>query len=209
MPKTVTIIDYGMGNMWSIASAVEYLGYNAIITQDPEIVRLSEALILPGVGSFGEAVSILNKTNLDEAIIDAVKSRGSKILGICLGMQLLATSSTEGGLALGLNLISKKVTKFNDSLKLKIPHVGFNTVYKNYGRSILFNHLPEEVDFYFVHSYQMPFETLLDSDYKCIYGTDFLAAYERDNIFATQFHPEKSQRNGLVLLENFLRFQPC
>lgn len=201
----IVVIDYGVGNLWSVSSALQYLGCKPIISGDPEVISKSDALLLPGVGSFSRAMSALRKHGLDQAIVEAVKGRGTKILGICLGMQLMGASSSEDGLTIGLGLIPAEVEKFstNEVGINKIPHIGFDSV-KSQPKSRLFKGLKNSADFYFVHSYR-----LLPTDLKgrtaiCNYGIDFLAAYEQDNLYATQFHPEKSQTNGLILLQNFL-----
>ena len=203
--RSVTIIDYGMGNLWSIISALQYLGCNPGISNDPNEIKNADALLLPGVGSFRKAMCLLKENNLDQAIVDAVKIKGRKILGICLGMQLLGTYSTEDGFTSGLGLISNGVDKLSTQNKeiFKIPHVGFNLVH-SHPDSYLFKGLPQSADFYFVHSYRMLPNGLSGIPAICKYGDIFLASYEQDNIFATQFHPEKSQTNGLLLLQNFL-----
>lgn len=203
--QNITIIDYGMGNLWSILSALQYLGCNPKISNDPGEIQNADALLLPGVGSFRKAMCALKKNNLDQAIVDAVKIKSRKILGICLGMQLLGTDSTEDGFTSGLGLISNGVDKFStQNIEIyKIPHVGFNLVHSHPGAH-LFKGLPQASDFYFVHSYRMLPNGLSGTSATCNYGDIFLASYEQDNIFATQFHPEKSQTNGLLLLQNFL-----
>lgn len=201
----ITVIDYGMGNIWSVLSALRYLNCEPIVSSDRNQIVQAEALLLPGVGSFRKAMASLRNLGLDEAIIEAVQINRVKILGICLGMQLMGTRSTEDGDTVGLGLISNTVDKFNvqEVGNNKIPHIGFNSVHSQPGSS-LFRGLPEAADFYFVHSYRMLAEGLIKNEAVCYYGTNFLAAFEQDNIFATQFHPEKSQANGLVLLKNFL-----
>jgi len=200
----VTIVDFGIGNLWSVQSALRFLGYDSVVSTLPLEVEQADALILPGVGSFHRAMMALHKSNLDEAILEAVKGRGRKILGICLGMQLLADSSTEDGDTQGLCLISANARRFDIQAKgQKVPHIGFNQV-RSSSRSILFKDIGSGADFYFVHSYHLPLEGLSGHHGICHYGRDFLAAYENENIFATQFHPEKSQTNGLRLLKNFL-----
>jgi len=201
----ITVIDSGMGNLWSVSSALHYLGCNVLTSDDPEEIVRADTLLLPGVGSFRKAMSALRKNGLDQAIIEAVQVRGIKILGICLGMQLLGISSSEDGHTIGLGLIPTKVDKFtaNEVGTNKIPHIGFDLV-KNQPESRLFKGLKNSADFYFVHSYRLLPANLSGIAAICNYGTDFLAAYEQNNIFATQFHPEKSQTNGLILLQNFL-----
>jgi len=203
--SNITIIDYGMGNIWSVLSALRYLGCNPSVSSDPNDIALAESLVLPGVGSFRKAMITLRQTRLDQAILDAVQIRGSKILGICLGMQLMGSRGSEDGDTLGLGLIPNPVDMFTiqEIGANKIPHIGFDLV-RSTPDARLFRGLPDEADFYFVHSYRMLPNGLSGKTATCVYGTEFLAAYEQDNIYATQFHPEKSQTNGLVLLRNFL-----
>jgi imidazole glycerol-phosphate synthase subunit HisH len=202
---TITIIDYGMGNLWSVISALDYLGYPSCVSSDPKKIINAESLILPGVGSYRKAMIALRKKGLDKAIIEAVQTRGINILGICLGMQLMSSHGSEDGSIEGLGLIPVEVEKFkaNETNLNKIPHIGFDTVSSS-SNSLLFNGLERLTDFYFVHSYRMLPIGLDGKVATCEYGIKFLAAYEKDNIFATQFHPEKSQTNGLILLKNFL-----
>jgi imidazole glycerol-phosphate synthase subunit HisH len=205
MQSNLTVIDYGMGNIWSVLSALRYLGCNPRVSSDPNVIVHSASLLLPGVGSFRKAMVTLQETGLDQAIFDAVKSKGSKILGICLGMQLMGSRGSEDGDMIGLGLIPNPVDKFTSQEigTAKVPHIGFDLVHSSFD-STLFRGLSRAADFYFVHSYRMLPEGLKGSVSTCAYGTDFVAAYEQDNIYATQFHPEKSQTNGLVLLKNFL-----
>ena len=203
--RKVTIVDYGMGNIWSVASAFKYLNCDIEITSDSRTVEKSQLLILPGVGSFKKAMNSLKELGLDEALTKRVSEEKVKILGICLGMQLMGTSSTEDGMTIGLNLIPAAVDRFtpNEVGSRKIPHVGFDRVQSRQG-SIMFRNLTGNDDFYFVHSYRMVSRDLSGFLAMCNYGIDFLAAYEFENVYATQFHPEKSQTNGLQLLKNFL-----
>jgi glutamine amidotransferase len=205
MKNKVTIIDYGMGNIWSVISALKYLGCAVEVSSEPNKIMHAETLLLPGVGSFRKAMQSLRNLKLDEAIIKSVKEDQRKILGICLGMQLLGSMSSEDGETLGLNLISAPVEEFTSQelLSVKIPHIGFNQVSSD-PHSKIFRDLPEDPDFYFVHSYRMMPVNLPGKSATCNYGNNFLAAYEDENVFATQFHPEKSQTNGLILLRNFL-----
>jgi glutamine amidotransferase len=203
-PKVV-VIDYGMGNVWSVISALKYLGAEPELVSDAEIISKSSLLVLPGVGSFKKGMEALKFRGLDEAIINAVKIKGSKILGICLGMQLMGSIGTEGGETQGLGLLPNQVERFTaqELGENKTPHVGFNPVRLN-EREGLFQELPLESDFYFTHSYRMLPGEIEGRFATCFYGIDFLAAFEVNNICGTQFHPEKSQTNGLILLRNFL-----
>lgn len=202
----VDVIDYGMGNLWSVVGAIEHLGYKAELINTPEAILNSRLLILPGVGSFRRAMESLKERQLDEAITMAVSRGVTRILGICLGMQLLCKKSSEDGDTQGLGLLPYKVDKFvgREGELLKIPHVGFNEVTAPYG-SKLFSGINDGSHFYFVHSYRVltnPTSKAVEST--CKYGNKFVAAFEKDNIFGTQFHPEKSQGNGIQLLGNFL-----
>jgi len=203
--KKVTIIDYGSGNLWSVKNALNYLGFIPEITSDPEKIICSNKLLLPGVGSFTKAMQAIKENNIDEAIIEAVTKRERPILGICLGMQILGLSSTEDGNTKGIGLIPAKVEAFNTEIlkNLKTPHIGFNKVLAH-PKSKLFNGLGSHADFYFVHSYRMLSKEIKGNNGTCLYGENFMASYESGNIFATQFHPEKSQTNGLIMLNNFL-----
>lgn len=205
MAKDIVLIDYGMGNLWSVGSALDYLGGKPVISGDPARVARADALILPGVGSFRQAMEVLRANGLAEAITEAVLGRQRKILGICLGMQLFAEYGSEDGLSQGLGFIPGRVDRFaSEELgTLKVPHIGFNHVIASH-QSQLFHGLDEPADFYFVHSYRILPGNLPGQSATCHYGIDFLAAYEHENIFATQFHPEKSQTNGLLVLKNFL-----
>jgi glutamine amidotransferase len=203
--SNITVIDYGMGNLWSVLSALRYLGYNPTVSDDPDQIASADSLLLPGVGSFRKAMKALQEKSLDQAIVEAVQTKGRKILGICLGMQLMGISSSEDGETPGLGLINSVVEKFapKEIGTNKIPHIGFDLVHSQPG-SRLFRGLHQAADFYFVHSYRMLPADLVGKVATCDYGVEFLAAYEQDNIFAAQFHPEKSQTNGLILLKNFL-----
>lgn len=201
----VCIVDYGMGNIYSIQSAIKFLGFESICSKDHDEIIKSDKIILPGVGSFSEAVKNIKKFDIQSTLNFAVLEKKSPILGICLGMQLLGKSSTEDGYSKGLGYFPGIVEKFNFSKNfLKIPHVGFNNV-EIPSNSILYSNFKEDnLDFYFVHSYRM--KTELSSGIGITtYGEEFVSSFEYENIFGTQFHPEKSQSNGLKLLENFLK----
>jgi len=199
----VVVIDYGMGNLFSVVSALRYLGADTTTATDPSEVAMARALILPGVGSFRRGMEELRRSGLDSAIRDAV-ARGTRLLGICLGMQLLGSSSTEDGTTLGLGLVDAVVESFPIESGFKVPHVGFSTV-ASPPESTLFRGLGERPSFYFVHSYRMPRTPTGSIASTCDYGGGFVASFEADNVAGAQFHPEKSQANGLVLLANFLR----
>ena len=202
MGKAVVVIDYGMGNLFSVASALRYLGCDPLISDDPQVVKAATHVILPGVGSFRLAMERLRATGLDDAVRNTAQS-GHHLLGICLGMQLLGTSSTEDGNTTGLGIISNTVQLFDESAGIKIPHVGFNEINPTTTTG-LFEDLPAKPHFYFVHSYRMSVDALDCAYATCTYGEEFLAAFDMDNVCGAQFHPEKSQANGLQLLKNFL-----
>lgn len=202
----VAVIDYGMGNVWSVMSALKYLGAKADLVGNPGDLDSYEFLVLPGVGSFRRGMESLQDRQLDKAICDAVTVKRRKILGICLGMQLLGTHGTEGGETDGLRLVNQRVDRFTPQEigeKNKIPHVGFNSV-KFSEQAGLFEGLQNDADFYFTHSYRMLQGGIDGRIATCNYGIEFLVAFEVDNVCGTQFHPEKSQTNGLILLRNFL-----
>jgi glutamine amidotransferase len=202
----VTVIDYGMGNLWSVVSAVQHLNVGVNVTSSASEIERAEALILPGVGSFKKAMGIIRELQIDQAILQNIQRTRSKILGICLGMQIFGIESSEDGHSLGLGIIPAKVEEFSsmDMGPLKVPHVGFDQVYWEKD-SRLFQGLSQNSDFYFVHSYRMLPNNEVGNSIKCDYGVSFMAAHENQNVFATQFHPEKSQTNGLILLSNFIK----
>jgi len=203
---SVKIIDYGLGNIYSVASAFKYLGVNTELISDPEEISKSSILVLPGVGSFNKGMRNLSNKGIDIAIIEAVKNKGARILGICLGMQLMGSYSTENGKTKGIGLLDNTVDEFTakELNGNKIPHVGFNSLQFNKKEGI-FKDLPDSPDFYFTHSYRMLKDDSHGIYATCQYGVEFLAAYQIGNICGTQFHPEKSQTNGLILLKNFLQ----
>ena len=202
MGKAVVVIDYGMGNLFSVASALRFLGCDPQVSNDPVVVENAAHVILPGVGSFRLAMQRLQEQGLDEAIRRTTQS-GNHLLGICLGMQLLGASSTEGGSTEGLGVIPNTVQLLDGTTGVKIPHIGFNEIVPT-ARVGLFDGLPDRPYFYFVHSYRMSVGSLDCTHATCNYGEEFLAAFDMGNVCGAQFHPEKSQANGLKLLRNFL-----
>lgn len=198
----LAIVDYGMGNIKSITSTLNFLGVKEVlVTNNFDELNFADKLILPGVGSFAKAMSKINEYKIKEKLYELVIINKKPILGICLGMQLLCNSSTEDGFSKGLAFINADVTKFEENY-LKVPHVGFNQVIKNID-SILFKEISNYSDFYFTHSYKVTSNENINQSI-CNYGQNFIAAFEMGNIFATQFHPELSQNKGLQLLKNFL-----
>lgn len=203
--KNITIIDYGMGNIRSLANAFNYLDTNVTITNKFDKIRKSEIAVLPGVGSYPRAMKIIKYYGINLAIKEIIK-RGNFLFSICLGMQLLGSASTEEKKTKGLCIIKNEVRKFTktETKKKEIPHVGFNKViFKN--NTKLFNGIRNGSDFYFVHSFRMMPEKLKNNFAITNYGINFLSYFNINNVYGTQFHPEKSQANGLKLLNNFLK----
>jgi glutamine amidotransferase len=206
MMRAVAVIDYGMGNLRSVANAIEFLGYRATIAADPKSVESAEAIILPGVGAFGMAMDQLRNRGLVAPLTEKVVAGGTPFLGICLGMQLVAKSSTEGGLYQGLGWIDAEVHRIRVPSGSRLPHVGWNDVRYTKGDT-LFAGVRPTTSFFFDHSYTM--QCVTDEPIVAVTsyaGVPLTAAVRRRNIFATQFHPEKSQINGLRVFRNFLNY---
>jgi len=205
-PVSVVIIDYGLGNVRSVANALEFLGADVKISRDPEDLQATEGLILPGVGAFGDGMANLQRFGLIPHLNELALEKKKPFLGICLGMQLLAKSSAEGGYQEGLGWLNANVVKLSPTPQkppLKVPHVGWNDVFVQRSCPVL--GLPGETkSFYFVHSYALQCHNPEMIAGTCDYGVEFPAVVQQDNILAVQFHPEKSQKHGLNLLANFL-----
>ncbi|HNM33989.1 MAG TPA: imidazole glycerol phosphate synthase subunit HisH [Chitinophagaceae bacterium] len=202
----LTIIDYGIGNLSSIKNMLRHIGVSAQISSDIEMVAQAEKLILPGVGHFNYGMEQLHKSGLVSVLNKRVLEDKVPILGICLGAQLLTKSSEEGS-APGLGWIDGKTIAFNkDKLTSiqKIPHMGWSNV-SNYQQSKLFTNIPTEPRFYFVHSYHLQLNNKKDELVTANYGYQFAAGIEHENILGVQFHPEKSHKFGMKLLENFAK----
>lgn len=198
----IAIVDYGMGNLRSVQKGFEKVGFEAIVTSDPKVIRDAFAVVLPGVGAFGAAMERLKRSGLLEEIVCGIEA-GKPYLGICLGLQLLFTESEEGGRYKGMDLIKGKVVRFKGDLK--VPHMGWNRI-RIVKPNPLLEGIPDGSYFYFVHSYYV-----LPDDFSVVaatteYGLEFASMVWLDNLFATQFHPEKSQKLGLKMLENFGKF---
>ncbi|MBI4559556.1 MAG: imidazole glycerol phosphate synthase subunit HisH [Candidatus Hydrogenedentes bacterium] len=202
--KTVAILDYGMGNLDSVARAVEECGGNPLVTEDPGSIAKAASIILPGVGAFADGMRELRARGLDSVLSEEAVEKKIPLLGICLGMQLLARKGNEGGETEGLGLIGGEVRRLQpDTPEARIPHIGWNEVELECSCP-LFSGIPSNTDFYFVHSYHF----YPDRDEAVVARTPycgrFASCIQRENIFGVQFHPEKSQRPGLTLLRNFL-----
>ncbi len=199
----IAIIDYGMGNLHSVRKALEAVGAQAEATSDPDVVRTAERVILPGVGAFADAAAELRRTGLGAAFVESVRA-GKPCLGVCLGLQLLFDASEEDGLHEGLGLLPGRVVEFPAAPGLKVPHMGWNTLEIS-GDPPLLRGLGPDPSVYFVHSYYA--RAAENSDVVAVseHGVVFPAVVARDNLYACQFHPEKSQRVGLSIYANFLR----
>ncbi len=204
----VTVIDYGMGNLHSVRSSLETIGADVVMAATPDAVLDAERILLPGVGAFGECLTNLRASGMVDALREQVLERGRPMLGICVGMQALAAFGEEMGRHEGLGWIPGTVRKLDVAAqRLRIPHVGWNEVQILKPHPVLKDVKPQST-FYFVHSYAFYADDADAVIATCDYGGPFTSVIARDNIVATQFHPEKSQNNGLQVLERFLDWNP-
>ena len=204
MMQPVTIVDYGMGNLNSVKNAFSHLGKETVVASSLEDLEKASAIILPGVGAFGKAMHNLKDLNVIPLLTEKVLNEKIPFLGICLGMQLVARSSEEDVGVEGLKWIDGRVRKIRVSASFRLPHIGWNDLEVKTG-SLLFNGLGGDKNFYFVHSFQLECcEDIVEATTH--YGERITASVRRDNIFATQFHPEKSHVNGMKVLKNFLSY---
>jgi imidazole glycerol-phosphate synthase subunit HisH len=199
--RMIAIIDYDAGNLKSVEKALAYLGEEAIVTRDREKLLAADKVILPGVGNFGDAMEKLQHYQLVE-VIRKIADKGTPLLGICLGLQLLFERSDECPGAKGLSILKGDILRIPDSEGLKIPHMGWNSLTIN-PKSKLFKDIPNQAHVYFVHSYYLKAENETDVAATTFYSTLIHASVEKDNIYACQFHPEKSGDVGLAILKNF------
>jgi imidazole glycerol-phosphate synthase subunit HisH len=213
--KTVAVVDYGMGNLRSVAQAVIHVaqgsGFEVVVTAKPEVVRAAERVVLPGQGAMPDCMRELRESGLQECVLEAAGSK--PLLGVCVGMQMMLDRSDEGPTA-GLGLIHGEVLKFElegktqaDGSRFKVPQMGWNRVFQAVAHP-LWAGIADASYFYFVHSFYARPSDKRHSVGEAEYGTRFTAAIARDNIFATQFHPEKSADQGLTLYRNFLHWNP-
>jgi glutamine amidotransferase len=204
MGKFVAVIDYGLGNLRSVSKALEAVGAGVKVTSSAGAIADSSAIVLPGVGTFKRAMDNLARLRILPSMLKAIK-QGRPFLGICLGLQILFTESEEHGYCKGLDIISGKVKKFGSGMK--IPHMGWNSIkFKAQGaKSKIFNDIPDGSYFYFVHSYYVTPQDKGMIVATTEYGDEFTSAVNKDNIWGVQFHPEKSEKPGLKILENFCR----
>lgn len=201
----VAIIDYGAGNLMSVKKALDFIGAESEITMDREKIKAASHIILPGVGSFGDAMKSMQSRGLVETVKSAALS-GKPFLGICLGLQLLFSESDESLGARGLSLLNGKISSIPKNIGLKVPHMGWNSVCVKQNGGI-FSGIPDDSYFYFVHSYYLNGADEADVAGTVQYGVEIQCAVQRGNLCAVQFHPEKSGGVGLKLLENFLALE--
>jgi glutamine amidotransferase len=200
----IVIVDYGLGNLRSVAGAVEHLGHKPMVTSLPEDLERAERLILPGVGAFGDGMRRLRERGLVAVLTRLVRVERRPVLGICLGAQLFATEGHEFGRHEGLGWIDGAVVRLETGDPvLRRPHVGWNELIER-RPSVLLDGVPADALFYFVHSYHLECRDSEAVVAECDYGRRFAAAFQQGNIYGTQFHPEKSQQHGLAVLRNFL-----
>jgi glutamine amidotransferase len=201
--QRIAIIDYGIGNIFSILNSINYLGYRNVILTNKELdLKKSDVLILPGVGAFDEAIKTIKEKNLHHILNELVLVQKKNILGICVGMQMLSEGSYENGWNEGLNWIEGKVKKLDLGENFTVPHVGWNNISVKSENPLFSNMDAIEPHFYFDHSYH--FDTTIDNISSiCEYGINIVSSVQKDNIYGVQFHPEKSQKNGLKLFRSF------
>jgi glutamine amidotransferase len=204
MSQKIVIIDYSMGNLNSVQKKFIQLNANVVVSSDPSVIVLADKLILPGVGHFEKAVEIMHQKGLWDVLNKSVLIDKKPILGICLGMQLMTKFSEEGNVN-GFGWIDATVVRFHvqDTLKFKIPHMGWNQI-EIKKESSLMNGLTDQSEFYFVHSYHVKTDDKTVVLNETNYETNFVSAFEKENVFGVQFHPEKSHDSGKLLLNNFL-----
>jgi len=203
----IAIIDYQMGNLRSVQKGFEKVGHQAIITSDASELAKADKIVLPGVGAFADAIAEIRRRDLTGPIIDSI-SAGKPFLGICLGLQMLFDVGYEDGEHEGLGVIPGAVRRFDVPAEFKVPHMGWNEC-RFIRRPPIFANIDDNAHFYFVHSY---YADPSDESWVAIeadYPKPFCAAIWRDNLFATQFHPEKSQKDGLQVLQNFAELEPA
>ena len=217
--KMVAVVDYGMGNLRSVSQAVQAAaagtGFQVVITQNPDVVRSAERVVLPGQGAMPDCMRELRESGLQQSVLEAASSK--PLFGVCVGMQMLLDHSEEGNTP-GLGLIHGEVIKFDlkgqlqpDGSRYKVPQMGWNQVWRNNhggAHHPVWGDVPDGSYFYFVHSFYAKPSDLRHSVGETDYGQRFSSAIARDNIFATQFHPEKSAEHGLSLYRNFLHWNP-
>jgi imidazole glycerol-phosphate synthase subunit HisH len=202
--SAVVVIDYGLGNLRSVAGAVTKLGFDAVVSRDHADLERAGKLILPGVGAFGDGMRLLHERGLTPVLNRLVLEERKPVLGVCLGAELMARDSEEFGQHQGLGWIEASVKRIEGGAGVRVPHVGWNAVHQTAAHP-MFDEVPQDALFYFVHSYHIVCDRADTVVGVTEDGALLTAAFARGNIWGTQFHPEKSQRHGLALLGNFLR----
>lgn len=204
MKPRVAIVDYKMGNIFSLVNALETSGADVVVTNQPKQIRAATHLVLPGDGAFQTGMANLKRFGLISVLEEEVLEKKKPFLGICVGMQILAKEGTENENCRGLNWVRGKVILLEAAgKKLPLPHIGWNDITYRSGE-MLFDGIVQQADFYFIHSYHFVCQHRETEIARCDYGEKFTAALRQDNIVAVQFHPEKSQKYGIKLLKNFL-----
>ena len=201
----IAIIDYDAGNIKSVEKALQFLGEEVVVSRDRQVILTADKVILPGVGAFGDAMEKIRKYNL-ESVIHEVVAKGTPFMGICLGLQLLFERSEEAVGVEGLGILKGEILKIPDCVGLKIPHIGWNSL-SFPKRGILYQGIDDNAYVYFVHSYYLKATDSSIVSATTDYSTLIHASVEQDNIFACQFHPEKSSTVGLKILENFVKYR--
>lgn len=200
----IGIIDYNMNNLTCVKSAVNYLGFKSVIIKNPEKINEVDKIILPGVGAFGDAIQNLKKKKVIEALNEMVIIKKKPFLGICLGAQLICKESDEHGKNFGFGWFNNEVKKIIPRKSFRVPHNGWNNLIVNNKSSLLLKNINNESLFYFNHSHAIVQKNLNNVSASCDHVVKFAAVIEKNNIFAVQFHPEKSQKDGLTVMKNFL-----
>lgn len=201
----IALLDYGMGNLHSAAKALEHVGARVDITHDPKIIAQADKIVFPGVGAMRDCIQGMQASGIDQVIRDAVLNK--PVLAICVGMQALLEVSEENNGSQALGIFEGQVKRFPDVADIKVPHMGWNKVHQSDPSHPMWHNIEQDARFYFVHSYYVEpkDQTLIAAT--CDYGLSFCTALQKENLFATQFHPEKSHIVGLQLLKNFVEWK--
>lgn len=200
----IALLDYGMGNLHSAAKALEHVGASVDVTNDPKLIAQADKIVFPGVGAMRDCILGMQDAGIDEVIKHAAFNK--PVLAICVGMQALLQQSEENGGSNALGIFEGTVKRFPDIDQLKVPHMGWNQVHQNEPDHPMWKDISQDSRFYFVHSFYVEPKDTRTVAATCNYGLDFCAAIHKENLFATQFHPEKSHTAGLQLLKNFVEW---
>jgi glutamine amidotransferase len=200
----IALLDYGMGNLHSVSKALEHVGATVDITNNPQIIAKADKIVFPGVGAMRDCMQGMREAGIDEVVKNAVFNK--PVLAICVGMQALMQHSEENDGVDALGIFQGKVKRFPQIDGLKVPHMGWNTVHQHDENHPMWRNIEQNSRFYFVHSYYVEPENIAISAASCEYGVNFCTAIHQENLFATQFHPEKSHTVGLQLLKNFVEW---